>query len=74
MMSSVSPFSLQPPVAASRGGPGGARQSKSSATAELNLLAELMGAAVKTAAGDEDEKEHKPFKINLFSEDPFEDM
>lgn len=69
----------------SSGSSGGAKRGAAppgktaSATAELNLLAELMGSAAKSAADEEEESGDargaahaiKPFKINLFPEDPF---
>jgi hypothetical protein len=32
-----------------------------------------MGAAVKSTASDDDHSHVKPFRINLFPEDPFDD-
>eukprot|EP00640_Fibrocapsa_japonica_P001330 CAMPEP_0113936056 /NCGR_PEP_ID=MMETSP1339-20121228/3047_1 /TAXON_ID=94617 /ORGANISM="Fibrocapsa japonica" /LENGTH=397 /DNA_ID=CAMNT_0000938393 /DNA_START=126 /DNA_END=1319 /DNA_ORIENTATION=- /assembly_acc=CAM_ASM_000762 len=58
-----------------RGGPGGDRggdykaQAKTNITAELNLLANLLGTAVKEVDGEAKKSDLKPFKINLFPND-----
>ena len=48
------------------GGAGGTTGAKSTATAELNLLAKLMGTAAE-------ERDAKPFKLNLFGDDDGDD-
>jgi hypothetical protein len=48
------------------GGAGGTTGAKSTATAELNLLAKLMGTAAE-------ERDAKPFKLNLFGDDDDDD-